>query len=220
MIKAIIFDFDGVLVESVDVKTRAFARMFEGEGEEVVRGVTDYHLMNGGVSRVRKFKYYYEEILKRSLSEEKLAGLCDTFSRLVIDEVINSPYVIGAQEFLDEFYSKLDFYVASGTPEGELREIVSSREMDIYFKGVYGSPAQKGDIARMVLRQNGYHTKEVVFIGDSITDLEGAQDSGVRFIGRVADSEDTSFSGMGINVIKDLSDLGGIIQGVNNGNIV
>lgn len=65
--------------------------MFDGEGEDVVREVTDYHLKYGGVSRVRKFKYYYEEILKRSLSEEKLEELCDTFSRLVIDEVINSP---------------------------------------------------------------------------------------------------------------------------------
>ncbi len=220
MIKAIIFDFDGVLVESVDVKTRAFARMFEEEGEEVVRGVTDYHLKNGGVSRVRKFKYYYDEILKRSLSEEKLADLCDTFSRLVIDEVINSPYVKGAQEFLDKFYSKLDFYVASGTPEEELREIVISRGMNIYFKGVYGSPAQKGDISRMILGQNGYNTKEVVFIGDSITDLKGAQDSGVRFIGRVTDSVDASFEGMGIKVIKDLSDLEGIILGFNNTNIV
>ncbi len=32
MIKAIIFDFDGVIVESVDIKTKAFARLFEHGG--------------------------------------------------------------------------------------------------------------------------------------------------------------------------------------------
>ena len=220
MIKAIIFDFDGVLVESVDVKTKAFAKMFEEEGEEVVRKVTDYHLVNGGVSRVRKFEYYYEEILKRSLSDEKLEELCDTFSRLVIDEVINSSYVKGAEEFLDEFYSKLDFYVASGTPEEELREIVKCRGMEMYFKGVYGSPRQKSEIARKILLQNGYNSDEVVFIGDSITDLNGAQESGIRFIGRTVDSDHTLFADMGIKAIKDLSDLEKIILGLYRCNTI
>lgn len=220
MIKAIIFDFDGVLVESVNVKTRAFARMFEDKGIEVVNKVIDFHLKNGGLSRVHKFKYYYQEILKCSLSENKLNELCNTFSQLVIDEVIKSPYVNGAKEYLDEFYFKLDFFVASGTPEDELKEIVMCRGMDMYFKGVYGSPARKGDIARMVLLQNGYDLDEVVFIGDSITDLNGAQESGVRFIGRAVNSDHTPFADMGIKAIKDMSYLEEIIRGFNNGKIV
>lgn len=213
MIKVIIFDFDGVLVESVDVKTRAFARMFDEEGEAVVRMVTDYHLKNGGLSRVHKFRYYYEEILERSLSETKLRELCDTFSRLVIDEVINSPYVNGAKEFLDRVHNEIDLYVASGTPEDELREIIRRRDMDGFFKDVYGSPKLKGEIAKMILQKNGYNPKEVVFIGDSITDLKGAQESGVGFIGRIAGTGNTSFAGMDVKVIKDMNDLEGAIQG-------
>jgi len=41
MIQAIGFDFDGVLVESVDIKTRAYAYLFEDEGPEVVQQVID-----------------------------------------------------------------------------------------------------------------------------------------------------------------------------------
>ena len=212
MIKAIIFDFDGVLVESVDVKTRAFAKMFEEKGVGVVKKVTDFHLMNGGLSRIYKFKYYYEEILKCSLSEEKLNELCNTFSQLVIDEVINSPYVNGAKEFLEKYHCDIDLYVASGTPEGELREIVRCREMDVYFKDIYGSPRQKGEIANSILQENGYNSSEVIFIGDSITDLNGAQDAGIGFIGRVADSRNDPFTGMGVKAIKDLNNLEEIIQ--------
>jgi HAD superfamily hydrolase (TIGR01549 family) len=211
-IKAIIFDFDGVLVESVDVKTRAFARIFEDEGVEVVKKVIDFHLMNGGLSRIRKFRYYYEEILKCSLSEDKLSELCNTFSQLVIDEVINSPYVNGAKEFLEKYHCDIDLYVASGTPEGELREIVRCREMDVYFKDIYGSPRQKGEIANSILQENGYNSSEVIFIGDSITDLNGAQDAGIGFIGRVADSRNDPFTGMGVKAIKDLNNLEEIIQ--------
>jgi HAD superfamily hydrolase (TIGR01549 family) len=212
-IKAIIFDFDGVIVESVDVKTKAFAKIFEDEGEEVVRQVTDFHLKNGGVSRVNKFKYYYKEILRRSLSEEKLEELCNTFSRLVTNEVINSPYVNGAKEFLESYYGKIDLYIASGTPEGELREIVRRRGMDIFFKGIYGSPRQKGEIAKTIIRQNSYYSKEVIFIGDSTTDLKGAQDSGIRFIGRVADHGNNPFEDLDVKVLKDLNDIEMIIQG-------
>jgi phosphoglycolate phosphatase-like HAD superfamily hydrolase len=214
MIKAIIFDFDGVLVESVDVKTRAFARMFEDKGEEVVRQVTSFHLKNGGMTRDKKFMYYYNEILMCSLSDEKLEELCDTFSRLVIDEVISSPYVKGAKAFLEKFHTEIDFYVVSGTPEQELREIVRRRGMSLFFKGVFGSPVQKGEIAKMILQQNGYNSKEVVFVGDSLADLRGAIESGTRFIGRLDDSGYDPFVDYGVKVIKDMNDIEGIIRGL------
>ena len=214
MIKAIIFDFDGVLVESVDVKTRAFARMFEDKGEEVVRQVISFHLKNGGMTRDKKFMYYYNEILMCSLSDEKLEKLCDTFSRLVIDEVINSPYVKGAKAFLEKFHTEIDFYVVSGTPEQELREIVRRRGMSLFFKGVFGSPVQKGEIAKMILQQNGYNSKEVVFVGDSLADLRGAIESGTRFIGRLDDSGYDPFVDYGVKVIKDMNDIEGIIRGL------
>ena len=214
MIKAIIFDFDGVLVESVNVKTRAFAKMFEDKGEEVVRQVTSFHLKNGGMTRDKKIMFYYNEILMCPLSDEKLEELCDTFSRLVVDEVIRSPYVEGAKEFLEKFYSEIDFYVASGTPEQELREIVKRRGMSLFFKGVFGSPVQKGEIAKMILKQNGYNSKEVVYVGDSIADLRGAIESGTRFIGRLDDSGHDPFTDNDVNVVKDMTEIEGIIRGL------
>tara|TARA_B100002003_G_scaffold247841_1_gene280232 strand:- start:227 stop:871 length:645 start_codon:yes stop_codon:yes gene_type:complete len=214
MIKAIIFDFDGVLVESVNVKTRAFAKMFEDKGEEVVRQVTSFHLKNGGMTRDKKIMFYYNEILMCPLSDEKLEELCDTFSRLVVDEVIRSPYVEGAKEFLEKFYSEIDFYVVSGTPEQELREIVKRRGMSLFFKGVFGSPVQKGEIAKMILKQNGYNSKEVVYVGDSIADLRGAIESGTRFIGRLDDSGHDPFTDNDVNVVKDMTEIEGIIRGL------
>jgi len=70
MIKAIIFDFDGVLVESVDIKTKAFAGLFEHEGDSIVRRVVAYHIKNAGVSRFEKFRHIYKEMLDRELTEE------------------------------------------------------------------------------------------------------------------------------------------------------
>jgi HAD superfamily hydrolase (TIGR01549 family) len=214
MIKAIIFDFDGVLVESVDVKTRAFAMMFEDRGEEIVRQVTSFHLKNGGMTRDKKFMFYYNEILMCPLSDEKLEELCGTFSKLVIDEVISSPYVKGAKAFLERFYTEIDLFIASGTPEQELKEIVRRRGMSLFFKGVFGAPVQKGEIAKMILQQNDYNSKEVVFIGDSIADLRGAKESGTRFIGRLDGSGYDPFADNDVDIVKDMSEVEGIIRGL------
>ena len=43
LFQAILFDFDGVLCECTDVKTEAFAKLFESFGEEVVKKVMNHH---------------------------------------------------------------------------------------------------------------------------------------------------------------------------------
>ncbi len=100
MIRTIGFDFDGVLVESVEIKTRAYAHLFREEGPEVVQRVIDYHLAHGGVSRFEKFHTIHRNILKRELNDERFRFLCNRFSRIVIDAVVAAPWVAGAREFL------------------------------------------------------------------------------------------------------------------------
>ena len=60
MIKGIIFDFDGVIVESVNIKTIAFKKIYKKYGNEIVNKVVDHHLSNGGMSRFEKFNYYHK----------------------------------------------------------------------------------------------------------------------------------------------------------------
>ena len=67
--KIILFDFDGVLAESANVKTEAFAKLFESFGEDIVRKVVKHHVKNGGISRYKKMQYYYSEYLNKPLSE-------------------------------------------------------------------------------------------------------------------------------------------------------
>jgi phosphoglycolate phosphatase-like HAD superfamily hydrolase len=111
MIRAVVFDFDGVLAESVDTKTRAYASLFEGECDEVVQRVVAYHLAHGGVSRYEKFKYIYREILCRPLSKEKFHSLCDDFSKLVVDAVVSARWVDGAKDFLENNQNAYQFFI-------------------------------------------------------------------------------------------------------------
>lgn len=210
MIKAIIFDFDGVLVESVDVKTRAFARLFETYGPPVVQKVVEHHLAHGGMSRFEKIAYYYAAFLKKPLTREALDRLCARFAAMVVEEVVSAPLVEGAGSFLAENSIKYKLFVVSGTPQDELRIIVGRRGLDKYFEGVFGSPADKVLLTRRILERWDLQKDHVVFVGDSLTDYEAARNTGIRFLGRVPRNARNLFP-HGTRIIRDLTELPGAI---------
>ena len=63
--QAIIFDFDGVVVESGEIKTQAFANLYSDHGETVMSAVARYHVLHGGMSRYQKFRYFQETLLEK-----------------------------------------------------------------------------------------------------------------------------------------------------------
>src|SRR5262245_27125798 len=135
MIKAVIFDFDGVVVESVDIKTEAFRELFQGYPAHL-KEILEYHLLHGGISRQEKIKYFYKHILKKPLADTELKSLSDQFSVLVNNKVIAAPFVDGAEELLKKCQVRYSVFVVSGTPEDEVRDIVKSRKLEKYFLDV------------------------------------------------------------------------------------
>lgn len=230
MIKAVIFDFDGVLVESVDIKTKAFAKLFESEGEAVVEKVVDYHLKNAGVSRFEKIRYIYQNMLKRDLSEKIFDDFCQQFSHLVVDEVVSAPYVKGAKEFLDSYSNKYMCFIASATPHDEIEEIIKRRQMQRYFKGVYGSPKKKGDIVREILAAyTSVHSSQstvsqplvlsvqsFVYLGDALSDYQAAKDNSIRFIARINNNK-SIFADIDCLRITDLTELNSMLVQFDSG---
>lgn len=185
MIKAVVFDFDGVILESAEIKTRAFRKLFATERPDRVSAIVDYHVRNMGVSRFVKFRHIFQNILGRPLPNETEAELGRKFSEIVLQEVLEAPFVPGAREFLDENCGKYDLFVASGTPTEELRHIAEKRGIAGRFKRIYGTPATKTDILRAILTDSGWNPGEVVFVGDAETDLNAAHDTGVVFVARI-----------------------------------
>lgn len=214
MIKIVIFDFDGVIIESIDIKTNAFAKLFEPEGSEIVKKVVDYHLKNLGVSRYEKFRHIYKEILRRSLDGDEFKMLCNKFTNLVIDSVVKAPYVKGAREFLENFVTKYKYFVVSATPQQELEEIIQRRSMSHFFKATYGSPTKKSNAVKDILLKEEIKSSNAIFIGDAINDYMAAKDNNVKFIARITkmnSDNEAIFVHVRCDKIKDLTNLSDII---------
>ena len=204
MLKAIVFDFDGVICESVDVKVEAFRKLFSNHPKHLKK-IVDYHIRTGGLSRYEKFKVIYRDILKNKLTPEKSIELGDKFSKYAYEAVVASPLVKGAQEFLIQYYKKIAFFIASGTPQEEVVSIVQEKKLDKFFKGIYGSPKTKYEIIANILRKNKIDKDSVVFVGDSINDYDGARQAGIKFVGRIQEGYPNPFVSVKIDgLIRDM----------------
>ena len=206
--EAFFFDFDGVLADSVEVKTEAFAKLYEPYGSEVVAQVIDHHRRHGGMTRTDKFRHYHSNYLGRTLGDEEMAELCRKFSELVVDKVVAAPEINGAGEFLRKWRSRLPCFVISATPQEEIRQIVERRGMMGCFKEVLGAPASKEDNLKRLLNQFHLNPSKCCLFGDAESDYRAAQACGVEFIGIVNDLDSPLIKALPeIRYTRDFTDV-------------
>jgi phosphoglycolate phosphatase-like HAD superfamily hydrolase len=212
MIKVIIFDFDGVILESVSVKTDAFRKLFSftpSHVDEIVR----FHIQNGGMSRYDKFRYIYSDILHEELSDKQMDWLSQQFTELTISGVKNAKYVTGILNFLEKYHSKFIFYIVSATPQNELNDIVNQRGLARFFSDVLGSPERKEANLKKICASVDVPENDIIFIGDSLNDWKATWSTGIRFIGRVKPGDPEIFAELPNveNVITNFHDMDQII---------
>lgn len=202
--QAIIFDFDGVIVESEEIKTQAFSELYRPYGEDITEKVVQFHTQNGGLSRYYKFRYFQQHFLaKPPLTESEEKELDKRFSELVVDAIIAAQTVPGSLELIRQQAGRIPLFIASGTPEAELKVIIERRGLISYFTEIRGAPAIKKDIIAKFLSTYALQPKEVLMIGDALADYEGAVANGVSFLGRVRPGNMNPFPEH-IKVVPDL----------------
>lgn len=202
---ALLFDFDGVIVESVDIKTTAFAMLYADHGPAVVARVKDYHAAHGGISRFEKFRYFETALLGRPpLDDAREQALGERFAALVVEAVLAAPPVAGIVAVLDRHRGRVPMYVISGTPQDELCRIVSQRALGDYFAEVHGSPTDKATHIAGILARRGHARERTLMIGDALTDYDAARVNQTLFLGRVAPGVDNPFP-PGTPVVPDFS---------------
>lgn len=212
MFKVIIFDFDGVILESLDIKTKAFLKVYQ-EYPEHADEIAQYHLQNGGVSRYKKFVHINTNILGIPIDNNKIEEMAKIFSDNVAEEILKCPFVYGTLEFLSTYSKAAKLYIASGTPQEELRSIVEKRGLTQYFTGIYGTPRTKVEIIKYILDKENVNNREAVFVGDAITDYESAREVNILFIARInGQTPDNPFLKMNIISVNDLRELDMLLE--------
>jgi len=211
--RAVIFDFDGVIVDSNPIKVAALVEMYREHGPEFCAEISNYYRLHAGVSRDRKLRYIEQTLLGRPADEGRIAELSQRFSELVEEAVTGCPVIPGAMEFVQKHTGAMPLFVASGTPEIELQRIVARRGWAPLFVEVRGSPTYKSDLVADIIRTNGLSPAHTVLVGDALTDQEAAQVNGLSFVGIVPRGEEDFFPA-GTHIQPDLVALETAIRAV------
>ncbi|QFZ54435.1 HAD family hydrolase [Oceanihabitans sp. IOP_32] len=182
--KTILWDFDGVILDSMAVRDWGFKEIFKDFKEEQVSKLLDYHAANGGLSRYVKIRYFYENILGKTITEERVLQYAEAFSVLMKKELTSPDNLItDAVTFIKENYQKYSFHIVSGSDQEELRFLCKELGIDKYFISIHGSPTTKNQLVKTLLEQHAYDKNSTCLIGDSINDYEAAYVNNIVFYG-------------------------------------
>ena len=175
----VVFDFDGTLCDSVDVKTNAFYELYLDEyGADLATAVQAYHIANASISRYDKIRYVERELIGQSPSIERVNEVADRFSKLVEDAVVAAPLFDGVVEYLSSGGPDIPNALASATPTAELQRITHRKGISGFFDTIEGSPRSKSEILVGFAASYDIPPAQIVMVGDQPSDAQGARGAG------------------------------------------
>lgn len=184
MIKNILWDFDGVIIDSMKVRDWGFEEIFKMFSKKDVIKLLEFHRENGGLSRYMKIRHFHEVILNQGISEEEVLDFSLRFSDIMRDELVNPKYLIDdSLSFIKNNYRNYNFHIVSGSDQNELRFLIRELGIKKYFMTIHGSPTPKNKLVKSLLSRHKYKLKETCLIGDSINDYEAAKYNKISFKG-------------------------------------
>lgn len=209
---ALVFDCDGVILDSASLKRGIFADFYAGEPEPFRSAILAYLARGGGQPRDVKFHHIEAHILGRPITETRIRVLSSEFAELVESRVAAAPTIPGAIEFLQRWRGKMPCYLLSATPQAELRRIMEQRGYNGLFEDIIGAPPDKVNGLLNLMTRYNYCPERTVMVGDSYNDYRAARSNGTHFLGIIAeDATHSPFPGSTLTT-PDLHDLEAMLE--------
>ena len=179
--RAFVFDFDGTLVDSNQLKLKAFGTLFSRFPQHLP-AIMEYCQQRLDLVRFEKFRHIYENILRLPYTSETEAALDREFTALTTSAVINAVEIEGASAFLTRIHANRPTAVLSSTPTEVLEEILIRRSWKDLFDHIAGAPVDKGLWLGEFWERYKYRPEEIVYFGDTPADSRAASKAGCTFV--------------------------------------
>ncbi|MEM9544003.1 MAG: HAD hydrolase-like protein [Cyanobacteria bacterium P01_E01_bin.42] len=224
MIKAIIFDFDGTLVQSNEIKHNTYykvAQNLDFTGINTQKIVDD--VLTSGIDGTRDI--VIKEIVSRIAAIGKLStafSLPDWVEELTADytniceiAIASCPEIEGTTATLEHLQNRgYLLFINSATPVKYLKRIVELRGMKDFFTGIYGRPNDKIQNLQAIFSAYSIAPQQAIAIGDGEDDLHSSLTMGCQFIGVL--HETIQFASLPVYRVCNLSQLIPIVEKIEN----
>lgn len=182
--KTILWDFDGVILDSMKVRSDGFRWVLKDYPENQVSDLIHFHESNGGLSRYVKFRYFFNQIRSEEIDEFAVNQFSEEFSTYMRERLTDKDLLIqDSLQFLISQVGIKDMHIVSGSDQNELRFLSDKLEISHFFQSINGSPTPKTILVTELIQNYDLNANHVLLIGDSINDLEAAQGNQIDFAG-------------------------------------
>ncbi|MDD4937983.1 MAG: HAD family hydrolase [Candidatus Shapirobacteria bacterium] len=169
--KIILFDFDGVIVESIQLALKINQEMFTNLQLSDMQRWAEGDVYNSklleGVDSVKQEEYYFSQYSKRLTTLMPVKGI---------------------EEILKEIKAmKYKMIIVSGSSEASIWEFLKKYKLDNFFEEVMAVETSKSkkEKFKMVFEKYKIKAKETVMITDTVGDLKDANETEIKSIGVV-----------------------------------
>ena len=186
--KAIVFDFDGVIIpDSDEVKRNAWPYVLRPYGPRALALLDEAHQRFGrgkGGDRFDILRYIYTELGEPAANIEELVRIsAEQFDRYMQEGILKSGVSAQTQVALKRLAEKFPLYVNTATPVAAIQKTVHALGIKDLFVGILGRPNSKIENFRLVASKQNATPEEILFVGDSDTDAKAAAEFGCVFVG-------------------------------------
>lgn len=178
--KGIVFDFDGTLVDSNEIKRLGFDFTFAAYPDRMSE-IRAYCYGFNHTIRGEKFRYVTEKILGLEYTLELERLFHKRFADFTTEGVIAAPEIPGASAFVKSM-ADLRPAILSSTPTAILIEILERRGWRSLFSTLQGAPIDKREWLKDFQRSLSCRPEELVFFGDTDEDAESGEAASCTFV--------------------------------------
>ncbi|MCM8816019.1 MAG: HAD family phosphatase [Candidatus Omnitrophica bacterium] len=213
MIKAIIFDFDGVIFDSEILHQKAWEKVFEKF--EIAYSADDY-LQGIGISD--------EDFLKQLLKEKKIFGDINDFLKEKREKLLElstqAKPIDGIFQLIQQLHTNYMLAVASNSDKKFVMKLLEINKLVKFFSVILGyqdisKPKPDPEIYIKCARKLGVSNNECVVIEDSPAGIKAAKKAGMKCIALETTLDENNLMQADfvikkhqINKIKELINLG------------
>jgi phosphoglycolate phosphatase-like HAD superfamily hydrolase len=180
--EAIVFDFDGTLVDSNEIKWRGFETVFAEHAGRLAE-ISAYCRSHNHTPRDDKFRFVCERILGFAYTHDVAVRLNAAFAAATTAAIVAAPEVPGSSALVRHLANDTPLGLLSSTPHAVLEEILVRRGLRDPFHWVQGAPVDKARWLAARARALGVPACAVAFVGDTVEDREAAAAAGCVFVG-------------------------------------
>jgi HAD superfamily hydrolase (TIGR01549 family) len=182
--KIMIFDFDGVIIDSMNVKTNEYKLLFSQftKEETILNEIVGIYKNSIGIPREITLKKVFNDFLNKNLTEQEVEDLSLAYSKAIFRRLETAKPLGGFLEYLT-LHKEINKHIISGAPHSDIVFLANKLKLSQHFKSIKGGPLDKKNEIIGIKNFEGVKGKEMVYFGDQKNDFIAARAAGVQFVG-------------------------------------